>query len=114
MKEKMSSIKTKILSLTTKYRAEMCGVAVGLATAPANVYAGNEAVTMVLNILDVIVSTFPAIGIVIALVGGFKLFMAFRNDQPDAYSGAAKDIVVGVILIVFDTLIWKGVIRGLV
>ena len=49
---------------------------------------------------------FPAVGIVLALVGGFKLFMAFRNDQPDAYSGAAKDIVIGVVLATFATVVW--------
>lgn len=72
-----------------------------------NVYAASDPMTAIKNILNIIMQKlFPAVGIVLALVGGFKLFMAFRNDQPDAYSGAAKDIVIGVVLATFATVIW--------
>lgn len=72
-----------------------------------NVYAENDPMTAIKNILDIIMQKlFPAIGIVLALVGAFKLFMAFRNDQPDAYSGAAKDIVIGVVLSTFAGIVW--------
>ena len=63
---------------------------------------------VVVSIMDTLVDLFPAIGIVIAAIGAFKLFMAFRNDQPDAYSGAAKDIVVGVVLVIFKTFVWNA------
>ncbi len=72
------------------------------------VFAASEATNIVKNIIDAIMTMFPVIGVVLMLVGGFKLFMAFRNNQPDSYSDAAKDIVIGGILIGFKALIWSG------
>ena len=73
-----------------------------------NVYADepSDPKAVVVNIMNTLIGLFPAIGIVIAAIGAFKLFMAFRNDQPDAYSGAAKDIVIGVVLVIFKGFIW--------
>lgn len=73
---------------------------------------GQTPVSVVLTLLDKIILIFPAIGIGIALVGAFKLFMAFRNDQPDSYSNAIKDISIGVVLIIFKLFIWET-IKGL-
>lgn len=83
-------------------------VTIAMATMPFTTYAANQAVTKVMQLLEVIIDVFPAIGIGIALIGAFKLFMAFRNDQPDAYSGAIKDVVIGVVLIAFKLLIWPA------
>ena len=73
------------------------------------VTAANSATTptaSIVAILDKVIELFPAIGIVLIIVGAFKLFMAFRNDQPDAYGGAAKDMVIGIVCIIFKTFIW--------
>lgn len=103
------------------FRAKLI-VTSAILTMPTNVYANgaaaagggkDQALNLMINLLGQIIGLFPAIGIVIAAIGAFKLFMAFRNDQPDAYSGAAKDIVIGIVLIIFDTFIWPT-IQGLV
>lgn len=44
------------------------------------------------------------IGIPIALMGGFKLIMAFRNDQGDAVPAAAKDLAIGILITLFGTI----------
>lgn len=95
-----------------KYRI-MTALVASTAIATVPVFAANEATSKVISLMGVIIDLFPAIGIVIAGVGAFKLFMAFRNDQPDAYSGAAKDIVIGIVLILFKTLVWPT-LTGLV
>lgn len=69
---------------------------------------GGDKVTAVLtNIMGI----FPWVGIIFAFVGGFKLLMAFRNDQnPEGIAGGAKDLVIGVALILFETLIGNTLI----
>lgn len=62
--------------------------------------------TKITAVLTNIMSIFPWIGIVFAFVGGFKLLMAFRNDQnPEGIAGGAKDLAIGVALILFKTII---------
>lgn len=62
--------------------------------------------TKITAVLTKIMGIFPWIGIIFAFVGGFKLLMAFRNDQnPEGIAGGAKDLVIGVALILFKTLI---------
>lgn len=63
------------------------------------------------DVLKKIMGIFPWIGIIFAFVGGFKLLMAFRNDQnPEGIAGGAKDLVIGVALILFQTLIGNTLI----
>ena len=110
VKEKFKTVLTRC----DAKRYELASIAIATAaTCPIATYAADTATGKVLTLLGVIIDVFPAIGIVLALVGAFKLFMAFRNDQPDAYSGAAKDIVIGIILIVFKTVVWPT-LSGLV
>ncbi len=47
---------------------------------------------------------FPLVGGVLALLGVFKLVMAIRNDQPEAQASAARDIVIGAVMVAFGTL----------
>ena len=64
------------------------------------------------GVLKKIMGIFPWIGIIFAFVGGFKLLMAFRNDQnPEGIAGGAKDLVIGVALILFQTLIGNTLIE---
>lgn len=110
VKEKFKTLLSKCEN--KKLEFETAAMA-AIATMPFTTYAGNEATTKVIGLLDVIIDIFPAIGIGLALIGAFKLFMAFRNDQPDAYSGAIKDVAIGVVLIAFKTLIW-GTLKTMV
>lgn len=119
MSEKMTKIENKLLSIPWFVKLglffhecwmEFLGIILGTTMSPISVYAqgklDGESSSMIKSIIGAIMAIFPAIGVVIALVGAFKLFMAFRNDQPDAYSGAIKDIVIGGLLIGFKALIW--------
>lgn len=100
-------IKGIILGIT-QARYELAAMTIG-GFSVTNAYAKSpNASNIIVSIIDQIITLFPAIGVVIALVGAFKLFMAFRNDQPDAYSNAVKDIVIGVLLITFKMFIWSG------
>lgn len=79
-----------------------------------NKSGGNEVMNVIVKLIDIFIDFFPAIGIVIVVVGVYKLFMAFRNDQPDAYSGAAKDIAIGVVMIVFKVFVWNSISATLI
>ena len=72
---------------------------------------GGDGGGKVTAVLSNIMGIFPWIGIIFAFVGGFKLLMAFRNDQnPEGIAGGAKDLVIGVALILFKTLIGNTLI----
>ena len=72
---------------------------------------GGDGGGKITAILTNIMSIFPWIGIIFAFVGGFKLLMAFRNDQnPEGIAGGAKDLVIGVALILFQTLLGDALI----
>ncbi len=67
----------------------------------------------VLDIADMLVNIFPLIGAFFVIAGAFKLFMAYRGNNPEDQSGAAKDIVIGAVFIAFRAFAWptiKGII----
>ena len=100
----------KVKELYTRVKLEIwMALATGTALQPT--YAATDPNAMIKGIIEQIMALFPAIGVVIALVGAFKLYMAFRNDQPDSYSNAIKDIVIGALLIVFKATIWDNVLK---
>ena len=122
VKARLQKLLMSLLLFFNDIRLELTGIMLAGGTSVGiTAHAGGAAssgsadpTSIVVSILDTIVGAFPAIGIVLALVGAFKLFMAFRNDQPDAYSGAAKDIVIGVILVVFKAFVWDGIKTALI
>ena len=65
-----------------------------------------DAENLIFDIVDKVVGFFPFIGVFFVVAGGFKLIMAYRNDQPEAQAGAAKDLVIGVVFIAFKVLFW--------
>jgi hypothetical protein len=54
--------------------------------------------------VDLVLGIFPFIGVFFILAGAVKLVMAYRQDNPEAQSGAAKDLVIGAAFIVFKLL----------
>ena len=111
-KTKYALQRAKIMATTAILALPMNVYASGAGAGGSTTSSGSgsgDPMPLMIKILDQVIKLFPAIGIVIALVGAFKLFMAFRNDQPDAYSGAAKDIVIGVVLFCFDVFIWPTI-----
>lgn len=56
---------------------------------------------IVKTVLDQIILIFPLVGAFFIISGFFKLVMAYRSDNPEGQSGAAKDIVVGAVFVTF-------------
>ena len=105
MKEKTSKLMQKMHLAKAKL-----GIlaATAMTATPAMVHADatkGQATNLIFTIVDRVVSIFPFIGIFF-IVAGFKLIMAYRNDQPEAQASAAKDIVIGVVFVAFKVLFW--------
>lgn len=82
-----------------------------VAASPITVLAGTggtDPTATVETVLDYVTLVFPLIGAPLVLVGAFKLFMAYRNNQPEEYSSAAKDVAIGAVMIVFRAFVWTG------
>lgn len=105
MKEKTSKLMRKMH--LAKAKLGILAAAAMTAT-PTMVHAATkaEAENLIFDIVDKVVDIFPFIGVFFVVAGGFKLIMAYRNDQPEAQSSAAKDIVIGVVFIAFKVLFW--------
>lgn len=63
--------------------------------------------------VDIVVNIFPLVGAFFIVAGVFKLIMAYRNNQPEDQSTAAKDIVIGAVLVAFRVFAWNT-ISGLI
>ena len=104
----------KIVNAKNKIVASVLSAQLALGATQTNVFAavdsGNStADSLVMNIADLVVGIFPLIGVFLILVGGFKIFMAYRNNQPEEQTSAAKDIVIGAVLIVFRAFVWTAI-----
>lgn len=88
--------------------------AVSALVSPAITYAdvkgdSSGVKEIVTNILSIVVNIFPFVGGFFVVAGVFKLIMAYRNDQPEAQAGAARDIVIGAVFIVFRVFAWEPI-----
>jgi len=96
------TVKNKGLLAKASTLASMVGTAMMMAPA---VFAGDGgAKAKMVGILTKILPYLAVIGIPIALMGGFKLIMAFRNDQGDAVPAAAKDLAIGLLITMFAAI----------
>jgi uncharacterized membrane protein HdeD (DUF308 family) len=43
------------------------------------------------------------------LSGVIKWVMAFRSEQPEQQASAVKEIIIGVVCIVFGTFLWTPI-----
>ena len=107
----MKSIVTKVENKATLTAA---ATATALATpmiasAGGTATAATQAKDKVVGIVEIVVDIFPLIGLFFVVAGGFKLVMAYRNDQPEAQTSAAKDIVIGVVLVLFRVFAWPAI-----
>jgi hypothetical protein len=117
---KINEFKTKALSKidSVKKKASLAafttGVALEATGIPVFAAGGStDANGSVLEIADMIINIFPLIGVFFVIAGAFKLFMAYRGNNPEDQSGAAKDIVIGAVFIAFRIFAWptiKGII----
>lgn len=57
------------------------------------------------SIIEDIMKLFPWIGVIFAVWGGVRIILALRNDgNPEAINGGARDLIVGIALIVFKAM----------
>lgn len=108
----ITKVKNNLMYAKTRTELAVAGVAASMMT--NGVYASGaggqaKASSTVSGIVEIVVDIFPWIGIFFVIAGALKLFLAYRNDQPEAQTGAAKDIVIGVVLIVFRAFAWEPI-----
>lgn len=113
---KMNEFKTKALSKvdSVKKKASLAAFTTGVALEATGIpvfAAGGSADAngSVLEIADMLINIFPLIGVFFVIAGAFKLFMAYRGNNPEDQSGAAKDIVIGAVFIAFRVFAWPAI-----
>ena len=113
---KISEFKTKALSKvdSVKKKASLAafttGVALEATGIPVFAAGGStDANGSVLELADMLINIFPLIGVFFVIAGAFKLFMAYRGNNPEDQSGAAKDIVIGAVFIAFRVFAWPAI-----
>ncbi len=114
MKEKLKTVSEKAIQ---KAKLLSCYVTMGLVAATVSPMAVSAEVkdpgTVVKAVLGVIVKIFPFVGGFFVLAGVFKLIMAYRNDQPEAQAGAARDIVIGAVFLAFAIFAWPAIEKAI-
>lgn len=114
MKTIISKLHRKLEAAWLKARRYVSAAILTMAAAPAVVSATNSPQALVVKVIDTVVKIFPFVGGFFVVSGVFKLVMAYRNDQPEAQAGAAKDIVIGAVFIAFASFIWAPISQAIV
>lgn len=74
----------------------------------ASAIDGSDKVKKVVN---QVMELFPWIGVIFAVWGGMRIILALRNDgNPEAINGGARDLIVGIALILFKTLFGSTIV----
>lgn len=74
----------------------------------ASAIDGSDKVKKVIN---QVMELFPWIGVIFAIWGGMRIILALRNDgNPEAINGGARDLIVGIALILFKTLFGSTIV----
>lgn len=74
----------------------------------ASAIDGSDKVKKVIN---QVMELFPWIGVIFAVWGGMRIILALRNDgNPEAINGGARDLIVGIALILFKTLFGSTIV----
>lgn len=74
----------------------------------ASAIDGSDKVKEVIN---QVMELFPWIGVIFAVWGGMKIILALRNDgNPEAINGGARDLIVGIALILFKALFGSTIV----
>lgn len=111
MKKLFNSIKANVVSFVNKVKIVASTALLSTAMVNSGVVcaAPSDPSAVVSAAIDVVVKMFPFVGSFFVVAGVFKLIMAYRNDQPEAQAGAAKDIVIGAVFIAFGTFVWNAI-----
>jgi hypothetical protein len=74
----------------------------------ASAIDGSDKVKKVIN---QVMELFPWIGVIFAVWGGMRIILALRNDgNPEAINGGARDLIVGIALILFKALFGSTIV----
>lgn len=109
--EKLSSAKTQITTALVMASVGSCALPGGIAHADLGKDSSGNGLSspegLVKAVLDALVNLFPLIGIFFVLVGGAKVLNGVKNDNnPEAISAGAKDLVIGGALVAFRAFLW--------
>lgn len=103
IKERIKGVVDKVSNRIVETKAFGLKVATAgtilMNVAMVNVYADElkEKAWTIIN--DVVQPIIIGIGAFLAASGIIKMVLAYRNDQPEAQSAAAKDIVIGLAFV---------------
>jgi len=119
MKKFMNKVGAVLLNAKT--RVGYCGLvaANAMTTIHAKASGGSlggdkaQGENIVRTAIDTIVQIFPWVGAFFVVSGAFKLVMAYRGENPEAQTAAAKDIVIGAVLIIFKAFIWDIIAKAI-
>ncbi len=109
MKKLFNSIKANVVSFVNKVKIVASTALLSTAMVNSGVVCASDPGAVVKAAIGVVVDMFPFVGAFFVVAGVFKLIMAYRNDQPEAQAGAAKDIVIGAVFIVFKVFVWGAI-----
>lgn len=105
----LSNAKTKAgyasLVLANSFNT-VCAKAGGLVDTTGDGGAGGSIVE---EAIKAVMKVFPWVGAFFIASGVFKLIMAYRGENPEAQTAAAKDIAIGAALCVFGIFIWPPI-----
>lgn len=108
MKAELQNLSKKVSNKVKLASAYVTMATAAVLASPMAAYAADsDPKNIVTKILDVVVKIFPFVGAFFIIAGVFKLIMAYRNDQPEAQAGAARDIVIGAVFVVFRVFVWN-------
>lgn len=75
-------------------------------TALAYSVSTGQANSKAKSIADILTYIFPLMGAFFAISGVIKWIMAFRSEQPEQQAAAVKEIIIGVVCIIFRAFLW--------
>lgn len=115
VRECLETMKMKMGMAKLQLEMLVASAMIGLTQSKALANSGGQDKVgqIVKGAIDVVVNIFPFIGGFFIVAGVFKLILAYRNDQPEAQAGAAKDIVIGAVFVVFKVFAWDA-LSGLI
>lgn len=104
IKSVFSNAKNKLAVVTT-----MASIAIMTSSASAVTVNASTATNKAKDLADILTYIFPLMGAFFALSGVIKWVMAFRSEQPEQQASAVKEIIIGVICIVFRAFLWAPI-----
>lgn len=61
------------------------------------------------SLADILTYIFPLMGAFFVLSGAVKWVMAFRSEQPEQQAAAVKELIIGLVCIVFRAFLWNPI-----